>query len=764
MSRLGVVARKKRALAFAAGGVAGLSMGAAAQAADVAAEAADASAAPTVSGLDVTAVRTREPESPKFTAPLVDTPRSVTVIPREIIEQTAATSLADILRTSPGITFGAGEGGQPLADRPFIRGQSSGNNVFVDGVRDSGGQTREIFALEQVEVIKGADSAYSGRGSGGGSINLTSKRPRLDSFVNGQARVGTADFYRGAIDANYQLGDTTAVRLNVMGQDTKAPGRDAGGGERYGVLAGVATGIGTETRATVLYYHLRSDELPDYGVPLFTKTPGLARTDSGVLPVPRGSYYGLKARDFQKTEADIATFIAEHDVSEAFKIRNVFRASRTLNDYVVTNPGDGGAAQLIGGEYWMKRGTKSRWNPTTTIANVTDVYGKFGAGLVSHSYDLGLELSRERNKNAAYMIYTAAGSPCPAGFTNTVTAAGVGDCTLVFAPNPDDPWTGVINRPEASRNLTKTVGVYAFDTISIGDKWLLNLGVRHDSYSVDGTDVAITSAAGVQTGAAYTARSGDWDFTNYQAGLVYKPTAGSSVYVSYGTSSTPPTIAAGDQNTGSGVGSGNLANVLLDPEDVTSFEIGAKAALFDERLTVSAAYFDLKRKNAQIQIADGVYAQAGEAQVKGVEIGVTGALTPRWHLFGGYTYQDSELVRGAYNSANVGDPLANTPKHSLSLFTTYQLTDAFSFGGGAYHVSKSFGGNQGGAGGGTNLVYAPAYWRFDAFAAYRINDTVDLQLNVQNVGDKAYIARTNGVHHADYGPGRQAILTLNVRY
>jgi len=94
----------------------------------------------------------REPQSPEFVAPLVDTPRAITIIPQQIIEQTAATSLQDILRTSPGITFGAGEGGQPLADRPFIRGQSSGNNIFVDGIRDSGGQQREVFNLEQVGV------------------------------------------------------------------------------------------------------------------------------------------------------------------------------------------------------------------------------------------------------------------------------------------------------------------------------------------------------------------------------------------------------------------------------------------------------------------------------------------------------------------------------------------------------------------------------------------------------------------------------------
>ena len=240
--------------------------------------------------------------------------------------------------------------------------------------------------------------------------------------------------------------------------------------------------------------------------------------------------------------------------------------------------------------------------------------------------------------------------------------------------------------------------------------------------------------------------------------------ANGSLYVSYGTSSTPPTIAGGDQNTGAGAGSGNLANVLLDPEDITSAEAGVKWAFFRERLSASAAIFHMTRENAQIQIASGVYAQVGETMVQGVEIGVTGRVTPAWMVFGGYTYMDSELVRGAYNGVNQGEQLANTPEHTFSLFTTYDLNERFSFGGGAYYSSDSYGGNQGGAGGGGNRVYAPAYWKFDLYAAYRIRENLDLQLNVKNVGDEEYIAQTNGVHHADYGPGRQAILTLNVRF
>lgn len=760
----GVRAYARKALTPAAvAGVAGLVMAPHMALADDAA----ADAATEVSGVAVEGRTKLQPISPKYTAQVLDTPRSVTVIPQAIITQTAATSLQDILRTSPGITFGAGEGGQPLADRPFIRGQASGNNIFVDGIRDSGGQIREVFNLEQVEVIKGPDSTYNGRGSGGGSINLTTKRPKLDEAVDVGVRVGTDSFVRGSIDANYPIGATSAVRINLMGTQGDVPGRNAVDFDSWGAAISGAIGIGTDTRVTASYYHLTRNDMPDYGVPLYTKLGGATAprtTASGVLDVPRDSFYGLTARDFQKTEADIGTLIAEHDINQSITFRNVFRYSKTLNDYLVTNPGDGGNAQFLAGEWWMKRGTKSRWNPTTTVANVTDFYGKFITGGVEHSYDVGLEVSRETNRNAAYVIYTTAGSACPAGFTNNVTTAGVGDCTRVFAPNPSDPWEGRVVRPDASANYTNTIGVYAFDTISFGDQWLLNLGIRHDEYSVKGRDITATSALGVITGTTIVPREGDWSFTNYQVGLVYKPTPNGSIYASYGTSTTPPTISGGDQNAGSGQGLGNLANVLLDPEEISSAEIGVKWAFFRERLSTSAALFHMVRENAQILVDTGVYAQVGEAMVQGLELGVTGRVTPAWMVFGGYTYMDSELVRAAFNSVNQGEPLANTPEHTFSLFTTYNLTDAFAFGGGAYYVSDSFGGNQGGAGGGANGVYAPAYWRFDAYASYRIRENIDLQLNIQNVTDEDYIARTNGVHHADYGPARQAILSLNVRF
>ena len=780
----GVRSQARNALGVAAvAGLAGLSLAPAAFAAapDADADAAVATAAPADTSTEVSSVkvdgkRNAEVQSPKLTASLVDTPKAITVIPQRIIQQTAATSLQDILRTSPGITFGAGEGGQPLADRPFIRGQSSANDVFVDGLRDSGGQTREVFNLEQVEVVKGPDSAYSGRGSGGGSINLTSKTPKADDFAHASVAGGTDSYIRATADLNHQINDSIAVRLNVLGTKGDTPGRDAVDFDRWGAAASIAAGLNGPTQMTLSYYHLDSNAMPDYGIPLMTKTTQ-PRTASGILDVDYDSFYGLKARDYQKTKADIATFAIDHAINENLGVRQVLRYSKTLNDYIVTNPGDGGAAQLINGQWWMKRGTKTRWNPVETVAANTDFHGKFETGAFGHSFDLGIELSREENLNATYSTFTTSGSACPAGFNLGTNAAtlGQGDCTLVYAPNPNDPWTGVVNRSPANRNVTKTAAVYGFDTIKFGDKWLVNLGLRHDHYESAGYDYsAFTQTQGVFSGGTITYRQGDWDFTNYQAGLVFKPTEDSSLYVSYGTSSTPPGVQGGDQNSNTVVGSGNLSTTQLEPEDSESFEAGAKWTLFHDTLALSGAVFKTTRKNAAIQIDNGLYAQVGETEVKGVELGISGNITPKWQAFGGYTYMDSELVRGAVTiptgggapivNINQGDPLANTPKNSFSMFTTYRVVRGVSVGGGAYYVSKMFGGNQGGAGGGSNRIYAPDYWRFDAFASYVINDKIDLQLNVQNLADERYIMRTNGVHHADPAPGRQAILTLNVKY
>lgn len=728
--------------------------------------------------IDVNGERVRpRPASPEFVAPVLDTPRAVTIIPRQIIEQTGATSLQDILRTSPGITFGAGEGGVPLADRPFIRGQSSGNNIFVDGIRDTGSQQREVFNLEQVEIIKGPDSVYSGRGSGGGSINLSSKSPKQEDFTGVSLGVGTDGYLRGTIDQNWNLGQTAALRVNLLGAEGDVAGRGPVNYDKWGLAVALAAGLGTDTTATASYYHLDSSQLPDYGIPTFAILPTTVprANASGILNVDYDSFYGLPDRDFLNTTADSLTFEIEHKINGNLSIRNASRYSETLNEYLVTHPRGIATAQLIGGEYWVKRANASRWNPTQTLANVTDLSGTFTTGGAEHSFNIGAEFTREDNRTAQFSAFGTTTSACPTGFVisaaNLLTV-GAGNCTRVFDPNPGDPWVGVVNRGPISRSTTTTQAVSAFDSITLSDQLIVNLGIRWDRYANSGLNAAATQAQGIWTVTGYTAvPKREWEFVNYQAGLVFKPTSNSSLYASYSTASTPPTVSAGDQNTAGGVGTSNLATTILDPEDTVNYEVGAKINLFEDRLALSAAAFHLTRNNAALLVDVGIFEQVGEVEVQGIELGVSGYVTRAWQVFGGYTYMDSELVKGAVTivngqpvpSAFEGDQLSNTPPHSASLFTTYRVTRPLSIGGGIYYVGESFSGNQGTAGGGATGLFSPDYTRVDLFASYDLTPRTSLQFNVQNATDEDNILRyASG--HADPAPGRSATLALNVRF
>lgn len=206
--------------------------------------------------------------SSKFTAPLIDTPKTVTVINEEVIKQTGVTSLADALKASPGITFGSGEGGNPSGDRPFIRGNDSQGSIFVDGMRDIAAGSREVYNLESVEVIKGSDSAYAGRGGAGGSINLSTKKAKNENFISGDVGLGTDKYKRTTLDLNRKLSDGVGFRLNAMAHDADVPGRHGPDNQRWGISPSVTFGMNTPTQVTVSYEHMQSEDTPDSGVPL----------------------------------------------------------------------------------------------------------------------------------------------------------------------------------------------------------------------------------------------------------------------------------------------------------------------------------------------------------------------------------------------------------------------------------------------------------------------------------------------------------------
>ncbi len=359
------------------------------------------------SSILVTGERDRGTSSAKDTAPIVDTPRTVSVITQETLEKTGTFSLEDALRTVPGITLGAGEGGTASADMPLIRGVDATGDVFVDGARDVGSQSRESFALESIEVFKGPSGTFGGRGTAGGAINLVSKVARMDTFASAQVTAGTSDMIRVTGDVNRQVSPDVALRVVGMYQDSMVPGRDHVSDDRWGVSPSIAFGIGGPLTATLAYYHLQTSGIPDYGIPLTSRrqlSPDLATPDiRRPADVDRDNFYGLLARDFQKTNVDAVTGQFEIRLADDVTLSNTTRYSWTVNDYIVTNPDDS-AGNVANGLVW--RNIKSRNSHSEGVVSNTNLAADLVTGPVGHSIAGGFEYSDTDARNLPYDVDT----------------------------------------------------------------------------------------------------------------------------------------------------------------------------------------------------------------------------------------------------------------------------------------------------------------------------------------------------------------------
>ena len=693
--------------------------------------------------------KTETAPSAKFTAPLLDTPKTVQVINEEVIKQTGATSLQDALKATPGITFGNGEGGSPTGDQPFIRGADAQSSTFVDGMRDIAAGTREVFNLESVEVIKGADSAYAGRGGAGGSINLTTKKAKADNFISGDVGLGTDQYKRATLDLNRTLGDTTGFRLNAMAHDANVPGRNGPENKRWGIAPTVTFGMGTPTEVTLSWQHLQTDDMPDGGVPYLYSNAKAATLPGGSVVRPtygnnRENWYGLKNRDYSQEKSDLFTASVEHKFTDTNKLRNSLRYSKSELDYVWTQPDDS-KGNVANGYVW-RRGN-ARVSDTTTLQNVTEFTGKEQTGSVTHSYALGLELSKEKAEVRSAAIQSG------------------GTCTAV-----SDPWCTTLNNPsgsgaawnfawalpaQATVNKIDTAALYGFDTLKFNDQWLLNAGLRIDHYRLS------ASGPAGRSNPAYDLTRSDTLF-NYQLGLVYKPASNGSIYASVGTSSRPGGSTLGNGNEDLGVTTEALAD--LKPEKTRSIELGTKWDVLNQQLSLNAALFRNEVTNVRIT-ENGVTYMGGNKVVNGLELGFSGRILPQLSVFGGYTYMDSEQKNLGLNNVANGLPFPNTPKHSFSLWTSYKPTAKLTLGLGVYAQSDAAQGYvRSSVDQGIVTKGIAGYSRYDAMASYQFNPNLALQLNVYNLTDKVYYSGVRSPHYATMAAGRSAVATLKFTY
>jgi catecholate siderophore receptor len=638
-----------------------------------------------------------------------------------VIQQQGATTLRDVLRNVPGITYQAGEGGGGLPGDNFtIRGFSAGNDMFVDGIRDAGGYSRDAFNLEQVEVAKGPSSSIVGRGATGGAINQVTKSPHMAESYSGSIGFGSADYGRGTLDLNQPLGNESgaALRVSAMWTDVGVPGRDVVENRSWGVAPSVAFGLTSPTQVTLKYQHLAQDNVPDYGLP-WGSSPGFPTGAFQATPaVDQSNFYGLRDYDFEDIQSDLATADVAHRFSSTLSLRNTTRYSETDRDSAITAPRPPNRQ--------LQRRTMGNGN----VANQTNVTLAIGRARVRHDVVAGVEFSRETtsNQNSAQSV-------------NQPTVS-------VLDPDPNDRPLGPMpdNTGNPSETRLNQAGIYLFDTLHLGERWQASGGARWDNVDVDYSQTTLT------TGEVTRIESSN-GMLSWRAGLVFKPKPEGSVYVGYGTSFNPSVDAAA---TGAAlsIAPTSANNPSLDPEETRNVEVGTKWDAFESRLSLTAALFRTTKLNARTRnAASDPFVLTGEHRVQGVELGVSGTIARGWTAYAAYAFMDSAIAASA-NAAEEGQNLTLTPESTFNIWSTFQLPWEMTVGGGAQYMDAVFRNT-------TNTTSVPSYWLLNGLVSQRVTRRLTLRLNGQNLGDEEYVDRVGGGH---YIPGPRRQITLNADF
>jgi catecholate siderophore receptor len=296
---------------------------------------------------------------------------------------------------------------------------------------------------------------------------------------------------------------------------------------------------------------------------------------------------------------------------------------------------------------------------------------------------------------------------------------------------------------------TSTVGVYAFDTVEIIQRWQFSGGLRWERYSTD------FDAANAEGGVTSDLSVSDSYLTG-KAGVLFRFTSSANAYFGYGTSVAPPGTANFTLNSQPN----NQNNPNVEPQESTNYEIGTKVGLFNSRLTLNAALFRTDNRNV-IYTVDAtavppIYNQDDEQRVEGFTVGAVGALSPRWQILASLGYLDAKQV--SQNPVNDGNRLVLTPEWSGSVWTSYAFPARLTVGGGVRFMDDVFVNPA-------NTIFVPPYSVVDAMVEYGVNRNLSLRLNISNLTNVQYVRNVNN-NGGRFNPGtpRAAALTSVIQF
>jgi catecholate siderophore receptor len=634
---------------------------------------------------------------------LLDVPQSISVITSDLIRDQSMSSMADIARYVPGFSMGQGEGHR---DAPTLRGNSTTADFFVDGVRDDVQYFRDLYNAERIEVLKGPNAMIFGRGGAGGVINRVTKAADGEHHSEFAVQAGTDDNKRVAADLGEAVNDVLALRLNAMYEDSESY-RDFVEIDRYGLNPTVGLALSDQTRLWFSYEYFNDERTVDRGVPSRNGRP---------LDIDESTFFGNPDQSYSEATISLGSVTVEHAFSDTLQLRNRTQYGDYDKYYqnVYPNSAVNAAGNVTLDAY--QSGTQRE-----NLFNQTDLIWRVSAGSVAHTVLAGIEVGQQDTGN----------------LRNNSTF-GTTPAAVVPITNPVTFAVPVFDRPNQNNDVEVSVAaVYVQDQIELSDQFQLIAGVRFDQFDIEFDN---------HLSGAHFER--DDDFVSPRVGLIYKPADPMSVYASYSVSYLP---SSGDQ-----FSSLDATSAALEPEEFENLEVGVKWDVLPD-LALTAAVYQLDRTNTRAPgPTPGTIVLTGEQRSEGVELGVSGAITPDWELIAGYAYQDAEITRTTSAAPN-GRNVALVPKHQVSLWNTYRLTPMWRVGLGVIHQDEVYASIS-------NAVTLPSFTRVDGAVYFTLNEHFEAQLNLENLFDEDYFGTAHNDNNITPGSPTAARVMLTTRF
>ncbi|WLH20480.1 TonB-dependent siderophore receptor [Pseudomonas simiae] len=648
---------------------------------------------------------TRSASATRTDTSIHETPQSISVVSKDVVEDIGATRLQDALDYAGGVGRANNFGGQGLTTFT-VRGFTTGE-FYRNGFPINRGYPNmpDANTIERLEVLRGPATMLYGRGDPGGTFNVVSKQPLAEPTVTLGSQLDDQGMQRATLDASGPLDEQgrLAYRLNVVGEGGETF-RDHVETERYGVTPVITWQATDDTKVIFEGDFMRNNHPLDRGLTRFTNQKSTASRDT---------FWGDKDVGKLHNDNNMAQLRFEHLLNDNWTLGGGFQwLDGTLQGNAIE------ANSLAADGHTLNRNfnyRKLEWTDKDAQLNLT---GHFSTGAFDHTLLTGVEFEDYDYKS----------------IIQRSSAAYTSD---VFNPVYGKPRPALTSTPTHDKENLKTYSAFIQDQVALTERLKVLAGARFERFEHE-----------YET---YVAGGKNWKASDNsvtpRVGAIYDLTDTLAIYADAARSFKP--------NTGASSG-----GVGFEPEKGKSYEMGIKWEGLDRQLSVDAAIYQIDKKNVLTTdpLDPNSKVAAGQVRSRGFDLNVAGNLTPEWRVIGGYAYVDAEVTKD--NTIRVGSRLANIPRNSFSLLNVYEFQDGslkgLGLGAGAKYVDERVGQTS-------NTPFSmDAYAVVDLLSYYKVNDKVRLNLDVKNLFNRDFEEGAFGNFYAY--PGEPRTVQVGIAY